>query len=192
LYRIALFAVLGLQCLQKARHGWRGAPAHVTDMHVYEFNFETLNGSSIRLSRYRGQPILLTNTASQSRYAGQMRKLQRLWENYHRRGLVIIGVPSNDFGQREPLDEAGLELFRRDNGLAFQLTRRQTLRGEPLNPLFLSLLESHGRDKMPGWNFFKYLFDSQGHLAGFWPSQTEPDDPRITRQIEHNLCAWVL
>jgi len=161
-------------------------------MQVYEFSFETPNGSAICFARYRGQPILLTNTASGSRYSGQLRKLQRLWENYHRRGLVIVGIPSNDFGEREPLDPAGLDAFRRDHGFGFAFTARQTLRGKPLCPLFLSLLEAHGRDAMPGWNFFKYLFDTRGRLAGHWPSQVEPDDPLITRRIEQNLSAWVL
>ena len=162
-------------------------------MQLYEFQFESITGGPLPLERYRGQPILLVNTATGSHHAPQLGKLQRVWENYRSSGLVIIGLPCNDFGQKEPLDHDEIAATCREvHGVKFVLTAKQHLKGRSLCPLFLALLEAHGKDAMPAGNFFKYLFGADGRLVAFWPGRIEPDDPEITHQIERNLNSWIV
>ncbi len=162
-------------------------------MQLYEFYFKTIRGTQLPMDRFRGRAVLLFNSATESQYARQLSKLQRLWENYRNFGLAVIALPCNDFGEREPGDET--EIARRceeEFGVHFPLTTKQSLRGRFLCPAFRALKEAHGRDIMPRGNFFKYLFDTQGQLRCVWPNRIEPNDPVIKTRIEKELKAWIL
>ena len=162
-------------------------------MNVHEYFFNSLGGSSLALSNYRGQPILLVNTASKCGYTPQYQKLQQIWDDYRQSGLIVVGIPSNDFGEQEPDDEDVIAEFCSSNyGVSFPMTSKQHVTGQSAHPLFVAIREECGEDASPRWNFFKYLFDRQGQLLEFWPSAVEPDDPRITHQIECNLHSWIL
>ena len=162
-------------------------------MNVHEYFFTSLTGASLPLSNYRGQPILIVNTASACGYTPQYRKLQLLWEDYKEGGLVIVGIPSNDFGEQEPEDEETIAEFCSVNyKVSFPMTGKQHVTGRMAHPLFVALREEVGEDAIPRWNFCKYLFDRQGELLDYWPSAIEPDDPKITHQIERNLQSWIL
>jgi glutathione peroxidase len=162
-------------------------------MNVYEHHFMTTRGTRLPLDRFRGQPILLVNIASESRQAPQLQKLQQLWENYRHFGLVIVGLPSNDFGAAEPLRNDQIEPECRQRfGVRFPLTIKQKMTGRRVNPLFTELQETYGRDILPRWNFYKFLFDQGGRLAERWSHRTEPDDTAITHQVERNLKAWII
>ncbi len=162
-------------------------------MQVHDFHFDTISGSNLPLGRFRGQPILLINTATESQFSPQLRKLQRLWENYRHCGLVIIGLPCNDFGEREPRDNAEIDALCRNRfGVRFHMTAKQSLNGNSINPLFQALRETYGREAMPRWNFYKYLFDVRGRLVERWASRMEPDDPHVVHQIERHARAWII
>lgn len=162
-------------------------------MYVFQHQFLLSSGRRLSLDRYRGQPLLLVNTASESRHAGQMRKLQRLWENYRHFGLMIIGLPRNDFGGREPLEDEQMESECLSRfGVRFPLSAKLSMAGRSMDPLFAEMREAYGREKLPQWNFHKYLFNQRGQLTGSWPHRTEPDDIALTHQIERNLTAWVI
>lgn len=162
-------------------------------MNVHEYFFTSLGGTSMPLNNYRGQPILIVNTASQCGYTPQYQKLQLIWEDYRQSGLVVVGIPCNDFGEQEPGDEDVIAEFCTTNyGVTFPMTSKQHVLGLAAHPLFAALREEVGEDAIPRWNFYKYLFDKQGQLLEFWPSAIEPDDPKITHQIERNLHSWIL
>jgi glutathione peroxidase len=175
--------------MQYTRRGFKRGGA----MNVFEYVFTSINGASLPLRNYQGQPLLLVNTASKCGYTPQYTKLQRIWEDYRQSGLVIIGIPSNDFGEQEPDDEDVIAEFCSSNfNVSFPMTTKQKVMGLGTHPLFVAIREEFGEDAAPRWNFFKYLFDRQGQMLGFWPSAVEPDDPVITHQIERNLQSWVL
>ena len=162
-------------------------------MNVYEYFFTSIYGSTLPLGNYRGQPLLIVNTASRCDYTPQYMKLQRIWEDYRQSGLTVIGIPSNDFGDLEPDDEDVIAEFCSTNyNVTFPMTGKQHVMGLSAHPLFIAIREEHGEDASPRWNFFKYLFDRQGQLLEYWPSAVEPDDPLITHQIERNLHSWIL
>ncbi len=162
-------------------------------MNVFEYVFSSLGGGSLALSNYQGQPILIANTASECGYTPQYQGLQSLWMDYKQSGLIVIGIPCDDFGQQEPGDEASIAEFCETNyQVSFPMTGKNKVLGSDAHPLFHAIREEFGDDAMPNWNFFKYLFDRTGQLVEFWPSKVLVSDPVITHQIECNLQSWVL
>ena len=162
-------------------------------MRVYEYSFQSLGGSSLPLDRWTGQPILLVNTASECGFTPQYQKLQSLWAEYRKAGLVVIGVPCNDFGGKEPGSNEQIAEFCSDRfAVSFPLTARPSIIGSNPHPLFVALREQYTSDVLPRWNFHKYLFGRDGELAEHWPSKVEPDDPEFRTGVEKNLGSWTL
>ena len=134
-------------------------------MNVQEYFFTALGGSTMPLSNYRGQPILIVNTASKCGYTPQYQKLEFLWKDYKGSGLIVIGIPSNDFGEQEPDDEDAIAEFCTTNyNVTFPMTSKQSVIGRGAHPLFVAMREEFGEDVIPRWNFYKYFFDRQGLL----------------------------
>jgi glutathione peroxidase len=162
-------------------------------MNVFEFVFVSINGNSIPLSTYQGQPLLIVNTASECGFTPQYKQLQRLWLDYRQTGLVILGIPCDDFGHQEPGDEESIAEFCEINyQVSFLLTGKYSVIGKSAHPLFQALCEEFGDDVIPSWNFYKYLFDRTGQLIGFWPSTVLPNDIEITDMIKSKLTSWVM
>ena len=162
-------------------------------MNVFESVFISISGGSLPLSIYQGQPIFIVNTASECEYTPQYRELQRLWLDYKQSGLVVIGIPCDDFGHQEPGDEESIAEFCEKNyQVNFPMTGKYGVMGVSAHPLFHAIREEFGDDAIPRWNFYKYLFDRRGQMIDFWPSAVTPDDTAITHQIECNLQSWIL
>ena len=161
-------------------------------MNVYEHVFQAVSGATMPLRNWTGQPLLIVNTASQCDYATQLHKLQRLYMDYRQSNLVVLAVPCDDYGGKEPdTEEEFAPVYWDEYGVTFPITRKARIRGLGSNSLFMSLMDSYGEDVMPRWNYHKYLFDTRGELAEHWPAQTEPDDPKLTHQVERELRSWV-
>lgn len=157
-------------------------------MSFFDFSFPDINQGLLRLAEFRGRPALLVNTASECGYTPQYAGLQRLWEQYRERGLIVLGVPSNDFGAQEPGAEAQIRAFCATRyGVDFPLTAKQHVIGPAAHPLYRWLVEQLGEDAAPRWNFHKYLFGRNGGLVDMWPSRIEPLSPEITAAIEAAL-----
>lgn len=162
-------------------------------MRVHEFAFRSLTGASMPLDRWKGQPLLLINTASECGFTPQYAKLQALWDEYRPAGLVVIGVPCDDFGGQEPGDAETIHSFCSDRfGVTFPMTQKTTIVGERPHPLFIAMREEYTADVLPKWNFYKYLFGRDGELLQHWPSKTEPDDPGFRHDVERNLGSWTI
>jgi len=162
-------------------------------MRIHEFVFRSINGATMPLERWSGQPILLVNTASECGFTPQYEKLQKLWEEYRPNGLVVLGVPCNDFGGQEPGDEETIAEFCTTRyNVTFPMTAKLTINGTAPHPLFIAMREEFTSDILPKWNFFKYLFGRDGQLLLHWPSKVEPDDPGLRHDLERNLSSWTL
>ena len=162
-------------------------------MRIHEFVFRSIDGAVMPLERWTGQPILLVNTASECGFTPQYEKLQKLWEEYRPNGLVVIGVPCNDFGGQEPEDEEAIAEFCSTRfNVTFPMTAKQSINGRAPHPLFIAMREEFTSDILPTWNFFKYLFGRDGQLLHHWPSKVEPDDPGLRHDLERNLASWTL
>ena len=144
-------------------------------MNVFEFVFMGLRGARMPLSNYQGQPIFFVNTASECGYTPQYQELQRLWMDYRQSGLVVIGMPCDDFGNQEPGDEDTIAEFCETNyQISFPMTAKYHVMGISAHPLIHAIREEFGDDATPRWNFHKYLFDRTGQMIGFWPGEVRP------------------
>ena len=162
-------------------------------MRVHEYAFRSLNGASMPFERWKGQPLLLVNTASECGYTPQYTKLQAVWEEYRPAGLIVVGIPCDDFGGQEPGDSQTILDFCSSNyGVTFPMTEKQTIIGERPHPLFIAMREEYTADILPRWNFYKYLFGRDGELLHHWRSNIEPDDPGFRYEVEKNLGAWTM
>jgi glutathione peroxidase len=162
-------------------------------MRVHEYAFSSIDGASMPLERWTGQPLLLVNTASECGYTPQYLKLQRLWEEYRHSGLVVVAIPCNEFGGQEPGSDQDIQAFCSSRfGVTFPITARQAITGPGAHPLFIAMREAFSKDILPRWNFFKYLFGRDGGLINHWPSDVEPDDPEFRHELEKNLGGWTL
>ena len=163
------------------------AQAPMTRSTAYAFSFSRLEGGDIRLADFAGKPILVVNTASLCGYTPQYAGLQDLWKRYHERGLMIVGVPSNDFGGQEPGGAAEIEHTAHGGyGVGFPLAAKAEVRGAGQHP-FYKWAAAEKPLELPRWNFHKYLIGRDGHIAASFPSEIEPNDPRLIAAIEKEL-----
>ena len=158
-------------------------------MSAHDFAFNSIDGEPLPLARFRGRPMLVVNTASECGYTPQYADLEALWRRYRDRGLVVLGVPSNDFGAQEPGGEAEITAFCRTTyDVDFPMTAKQTVIGGDAHPFYRWIVEEVGEGAAPKWNFHKYLVGPDGELAALWPSAVTPLDPEITGAIEGLLA----
>jgi glutathione peroxidase len=163
--------------------------AAMSRVSAYAFTFPGLDGNEILLSSFAGRPILVVNTASFCGYTPQYAGLQTLWSRYHPRGLMVLGVPSNDFGGQEPggATEIG-KTAQGDYHVTFPLTAKTVVKGRTAHPFYRWAAEQRPLEA-PRWNFHKYLIGHDGQLKAAFSSAVEPTDPRVIAAIEAELPA---
>ncbi|MEM7045146.1 MAG: glutathione peroxidase [Pseudomonadota bacterium] len=169
---------------------WLPTPetARANSPSAHEVDFTSIDGQPLPLSSFAGKAVLVVNTASLCGFTYQYAGLQEVYERYRDRGLVVLGVPSNDFGQQEPGSEAEIKDFCEVNfDVDFPLTEKQTVKGKDAHPFFRLVADQFGESSLPRWNFHKYLVDPEGRLVGAWPSKAEPGGAEITDAIERAL-----
>ena len=157
-------------------------------MSAHLFEFQTITGEALPLSRFEGRTVLVVNTASRCGLTPQYRELQGLWERYKARGFVVLGVPSNDFGAQEPGTEAEILSFCEVNyDVDFPLTAKQSVIGEDAHPFYRWIAEVAGEEALPRWNFHKYLIGPDGALVNVYGSRVTPLDEALVKEIERLL-----
>jgi glutathione peroxidase len=155
-----------------------------TDVYAHEIGL--LEGGTLDLAALRGKPTLIVNTASKCGFTPQFEGLQKLYEEYHDRGLEIVGCPSGDFAEQEHDDAAAIgEVCQRNYGVTFPVTEKVSVRADP-HPLWADLARQPD-SAPPAWNFSKYLVDGDGHLVAHWGSKIKPEDEQIVAKVESVL-----
>jgi glutathione peroxidase len=156
---------------------------------AHDFSFAGIDGKTIDLKSYAGKPVLVVNVASFCGFTPQYGELQKLHEKYAAKGLVVLGVPSNDFGAQEPKSESEIAKFCETSfGVKFPMTAKQKVIGGEAHDLYKWFSSEAGEGAAPKWNFHKYLIGKDGKLAGSWPSKVSPMSPEITGPIESMLA----
>ena len=153
-----------------ASAGERGTTAH-------QFAFTSIDEEEkIELSALAGKAVLVVNTASFCGFTHQYSGLEALWRKYRDRGLVVLGVPSNDFGAQEPHSEARIKEFCQGAfNITFPLTRKYKVKGSGAHDFYRWVAKTTKGDGSPRWNFHKVLLDGEGRLARRFPSSIAPD-----------------
>lgn len=168
-----------------------GTPVSAADdrRSAYDFSFTSIEGAPLPMSGFRGKAVLVVNTASFCGFTDQYRDLQAVWTRYRDRGLVVLGVPSNDFGSQEPGTEAEIRTFCRVNyDVDFPLTSKVRVSGEDAHPFYRWAAGRLGALAAPRWNFHKYLIGPDGNLVDWFSTPTSPGADKVTRAIEAQLA----
>jgi len=144
--------------------------------------FESIDGGTLSLSEWGGQPILVVNTASRCSYTKQYGGLQALYDQYRDRGLVVLAVPSNDFRQELASNEKVKNFCELRYDIDMPMTGISAVTGPQAHPFFLSLKQDTGFE--PAWNFNKVLIGPDGELVATYSSKVKPQSSRLRRDIE--------
>ncbi len=166
------------------------APAENAAGSAYDFSFQSIDGTPMKLSDWRGRVLLIVNTASFCGFTKQYAGLQDLWSRYDGEGLIVVGVPSNDFGGQEPNSENEIKKFCQGAfGVTFPLTQKQVVTGEGAHPFYIWAAQAGGGP--PAWNFHKYLIGKDGRLLRAFSSRVAPMSGDLTAAIERALAEKV-
>jgi glutathione peroxidase len=165
-----------------------GSYSRETGTAAFAYEFEAIEGGRLRLGKWQGKAMLVVNTASFCGYTRQYEGLQTLWQRYEKRGLVVVGVPSNDFGGQEPKTEAEIANFCQGAfGVTFPLTAKEAVTGAQAHPFYRWAREVLGSGSAPRWNFHKYLVGRDGKLIAGYGAGVEPLSPTLIKAIETAL-----
>jgi glutathione peroxidase len=179
--RNMLLAVLTVAFLAMGITTGKAGPAH-------EFGFTSIEGDPLPMSRFAGKTVLLVNTASHCGYTYQYDGLQALYDQYKDQGLVVLGLPSNDFGGQEPGSEKEIKEFCEVNfSINFPMTEKQVVKGEQAHPIYGWIGSELGRNKLPRWNFYKYLINAKGEVIASWSNRVKPMSGDIRKAVEKEL-----
>ena len=156
-------------------------------MSVYDFKVPALDGSTIDISQYKGKKILIVNTASKCGFTPQYDGLEKLYEKYKDK-LVIIGFPANNFGGQEPGTNSDIKEFCKKNyGVSFPMAGKVDVVGDNIHPLFKYLTDEAKKlgvaDPVIKWNFTKFLIDENGKLIAVFPSKVTPMSDELTKYL---------
>lgn len=162
--------------------------AQAAQTSLHQFKAVALDGTPTDLARYKGQVVLVVNTASECGYTRQYKGLQELHASLQAKGFTVLGVPCNDFGGQEPGSGKEIASFCQENyGVTFPLLEKQSVKDGPQqSPLYKWLGGATG--KLPGWNFCKYLVGKDGLPVAFYTSNTAPDSDELKQAIEAALA----
>ena len=164
------------------------AEAAMTKVTAFAFSFPALAGGEIRLADYAGRPVLIVNTASLCGFTPQYAGLQQLWTEFHDRGLMIVGVPSNDFGAQEPGGATEIaQTAQHQYGVTFPMAAKAVVRGPDADPFYKWAANARPKD-VPRWNFHKYLIGRDGYVAEVFPETVDPLDTRVKTAIARLLA----
>ncbi|MCC6919084.1 MAG: redoxin domain-containing protein [Alphaproteobacteria bacterium] len=156
---------------------------------AHDFSFTSIEGKPLAMKDFAGKAVLLVNTASACGLTPQYMGLQKLWDAQKDKGLVVLGVPSNDFGAQEPGSEAQVKAFCEVRyGVNFPLTSKNPVIGGNAHPLYKWIGAQTGEAGQPKWNFHKYLIGKDGSLKAVFGSRTEPEAPEIKQAVEAALA----
>ena len=183
--RLAIFAAAATLA-----SGLSGAAMAADAGSAHQFNFVSIDGKPMSMADFKGKTVLVVNTASQCGYTPQYSALEAVYKKYKDKGLVVLGVPSNDFGGQEPGSNAEIKKFCEGNyDVDFPLTTKYDVKGPDAHPFYKWAEAVGGTPAVPAWNFHKLLIDAKGNLVAEFPTKTKPDASDVEKAIEASLAA---
>ena len=158
------------------------------DQIFFDFVLQDINEKKLDLSKYKNKTILLVNVASKCGFTKQYSNLQKLYEKYKNKGLVVLGIPSNQFGGQEPGSNNEIKDFCETNfNITFPMTNKYDVKGDKAHPVYLWALKNYGASAVPKWNFHKILINKNGKIEDTFSSFTNPMSKKIINKIENIL-----
>lgn len=155
---------------------------------AYDFSFKNIDGGQLPLSKYKGKAVLVVNTASFCGFTPQYEGLEHMYKEYKGKGLVVLGVPANNFGAQEPGTNEEIKKFCEGKyDIDFPLASKVSVKGDDAHPFYKWAAETLGEDKAPKWNFHKYLINAKGELVASFATRTVPDAPEVKAAVDQAL-----
>ena len=154
----------------------------------FDFKINSINGEELDLSKFYGKTILLVNVASNCGFTKQYDDLQKLYEDFQDKGLVVIGVPTNQFGGQEPGTESDIKNFCETNfNITFPMTSKYEVKGDNAHPIYIWAKDTYGKSTVPKWNFHKILINKNGKIEDTFASFTGPISKKIINKLNQIL-----
>ena len=154
----------------------------------FDFKINLISGDSLDLSKYSGKTILLVNVASNCGFTKQYDDLQKLYDEFKNKGLIIVGVPTNQFGGQEPGTEAEIKNFCETNfNITFPMTSKYDVKGSNAHPIYMWAKDTFGKSTIPKWNFHKILINKEGKIEATFASFTSPMSKKIINRLDQIL-----
>ena len=149
---------------------------------AYDFTFVDIDGKNFPLSQFKGKPLLIFNSASKCGFTSQYTGIQKIHENYKNKGLIVIGVPSDNFHQ-EPGSEEDIKKFCKVNfNISFDLTKKNNVVGSEVHPFFEWLDKNY--NAKPKWNFYKFVINKDGKLENHFSSMIVPSSVKLISTLD--------
>ena len=150
----------------------------------FDLSFEGIAGNIISLKEFKNKPIIIVNSASFCGFTYQYEQLENLYQKYKKMGLVIIAIPSNDFGGQEFKDNKKVKEFCKVNfNISFPITKITKVKGKDRHPFFKWVEKEAGYLSLPKWNFYKYLINKEGKLSSWFSSVTKPSSDKFLKEL---------
>ena len=153
----------------------------------YDFKINSISGDIIDLSEFKGKPVLIVNTASYCGFTKQYEDMQKLWENYREKGLIVLGIPSNSFNQEKNNNNEVKDFCEVNFNINFPMTEITNVKGDDAHEIYKWAKENHGKSAVPKWNFYKILINKEGKIEDTYASFTNPTSKKIINKIESLL-----
>lgn len=155
---------------------------------AYDFSFKSITGEDLPLAQFKGHPVLVVNTASACGLTPQYEGLEKLYTDYRDKGLVVLGVPCNQFAGQEPGTEAEIAAFCTVKfDVDFPMTAKNDVKGDGAHPFYKWAEQKLGEPAVPVWNFHKILIGADGEALQAFGPRTDPLDPEIVGAVEKAL-----
>jgi len=152
---------------------------------AYDFVFNDIDGAELKLSEYQNKIIIVVNVASQCGFTNQYEDMQKIWKKYQKKGIVMLGVPSNDFGSQEPGNNEDIKNFCEAKfGITFPMTEKVSVKGSNAHPFYLWAKKNHGKSAIPKWNFHKIIINKNGKIVETFSSMTNPSSKTFINALE--------
>ena len=157
------------------------------DKVFYDFQLNSISGEVIDLKEYKNKVILVVNTASYCGFTKQYDGLQKLWEKYQSKGLIVLGTPSDSFNQEKKTNKDVKEFCEVNFNINFPLTEIIEVKGEKAHPIYKWAKKNYGNSAIPKWNFHKILINKEGKVQNTYSSLTKPMSNKIISEIDNIL-----
>ena len=155
---------------------------------AYDYKFNDIDGNDLNLNKFKNKVIVVVNVASQCGFTKQYEDMQKVWVKYQDKGVVMLGVPSNDFGKQEPGSSEEIKNFCEAKfGITFPMTEKVSVKGENAHPFYIWARKNHGKSSIPKWNFHKIIIGKDGKVLDTFASLTNPSSKKFIKAIEKAL-----
>ena len=157
------------------------------DKVFYDLQINSISGEIINFKEYKNKAVLVVNTASYCGFTKQYEDLQKLWEKYEQKGLIVLGIPSDSFNQEKKSNNDVKEFCEVNFDITFPLTTITDVKGENAHEIFKWAKDNYGKSAIPKWNFYKILINKEGKIEDTFSSLTKPTSQKIIQKIEKTL-----